>query len=112
MDADRVAGRGQFALDIVNGQIAFAHSDDEIAHPIAGGGVLRSGACRLKEAVAVVGFVAELMTKDAEGAGRIAKAARDLGRRKLIAEVSAESFVLALERRIGCREEEGGLPIR
>jgi len=69
VDADRVAGRGQFALHVVDGQIPFAHGDDEFANLVSGGGELRSAAGRLNEAVAVVGVMAELMTEDAKGAG-------------------------------------------
>jgi len=56
--------------------------------------------------------VAELMTEDAEGAGRIVEAARRFGGRELLDEVGAEGFVLAMERLFGERKKAGGLGFR
>jgi len=56
--------------------------------------------------------VAELMTQHPEGAGRITEAPRSFGGKKSFEEVGAESFVLAMERLLGCKEEGGGLGFR
>jgi hypothetical protein len=48
--------------------------------------------------------MAELMAKDAEGAGGVAEAAGDVGRGLLIDEVGAEGFVLALHGELGARK--------
>ena len=49
--------------------------------------------------------VAELVTQDAEGAWRVAEAASDVGGGLLVNEVSTESFVLALQRKLRGEEE-------
>ena len=49
--------------------------------------------------------VAELITQDAEGAGRVAEAASDVAGKLLIDEVSAEGFVLALQGELGGEKE-------
>ena len=49
--------------------------------------------------------VPELMTQDAEGAGRIAEAAGDVGRGLFLDEVSAEGLVLALHGELRGQEE-------
>ena len=50
-------------------------------------------------------MVAELMTKDAEGAGRVAEALGHLRRGILLDEEGAQSLVLALERELGGNKE-------
>jgi len=56
--------------------------------------------------------VAELMTEDAETAGGIAKRRAVSAEGKLLDEVGAKGFILAMERRFGVEEEGGGLGFR
>ena len=49
--------------------------------------------------------VAELITQNAEGAGRIAEAAGDVGGRLVLDEVSTQGFVLALHGELRRQEE-------
>ena len=49
--------------------------------------------------------VAELVTQDAEGAGRIAEAAGDVGGGLVLDEVSTEGFILALHGELRGQEE-------
>jgi hypothetical protein len=65
-----------------------------------------------EEGGALLRIVAELMTQDAEGAGRIAEAQGGFRRRELVDEVGAEGFVLAVQRLFGGKEEGGGLGFR
>ena len=58
-----------------------------------------------------MGIVAEFMTENAKGAGRIAEPLGDFGGGELFEVVSAKSFVLALQRRLGRREEVSGLEV-
>jgi hypothetical protein len=58
-----------------------------------------------EEGSAFLRVVAELIAKDAEGAGGVAEAAGDVAGGLLIDEVSAEGFVLALHRGLGGKEE-------
>jgi hypothetical protein len=62
-----VSGPGQFGADVVDGEVAFAHGDDEFADAIACWGLgVRCGLG--KEGSAFVRVVAELVAEDAEGA--------------------------------------------
>ena len=96
---------GQFALDVVDGQVALAQGDGQLTDRIAGGGKARPGRDGLKEAAVLVGQVAKLVTEDAEGAGGIAEAPSDLKGGESFDEVGAAGFVLTLERVIGGEEE-------
>ncbi len=58
-----------------------------------------------EEGSAFLRVVAELITQDAEGAGRVAEAAGDVAGKLLIDEVSAEGFVLALQGELRGEEE-------
>jgi hypothetical protein len=58
-----------------------------------------------EEGSALLGIVAELMAKDAEGAGGVAEATGHLGRGLLIDEVGTEGFVLALHGELRGQEE-------
>jgi hypothetical protein len=100
-----VLPRGQFALDVVDREVALAQGHHPLADRIAGGRRVRTGE-GAEEGGAFLGVVAELVAEDAEGAGRIAEAPRRLGGRELFDEVGAEGLVLAMQRPLG-REEEG-----
>ena len=58
VNADGVASGGQFALNVVDGQVLFAKSDDEFTGPIAQGSVVGPSAKDLKESLAKVAVVA------------------------------------------------------
>ena len=66
----------------------------------------------LEEGGALVGFMAELMTEDAESAWGVIKAAGDLGRRQFIQKIGAEGFVLAVKRGFGSEKELGLTRVR
>src|SRR5262249_41291097 len=108
-DAAAVAGLGQLALDVIDGQVAFAHGEDQVADRILrgrGGGLLARGG---KEGGAPVCVVAKLMAQDTEGAGGVAEAFGDLRRGKVIHEACAERLVLVLHGRCGSDEEASSL---
>jgi len=107
VDADGVPGVGEFALDVVDGQVAFAHGDDEFADRIANRGIAWSVLHDPEEAGAFVGIVAKLMAKDAEGAGGIAEAACDFVRRQPPDEKGTERFILTVEGAVGSEKEAG-----
>ncbi len=100
-----MAGGGQFALHVIDREIAFAHSYRQIPNAVARGRRLRAALRLAEEGSALLGIMAELMAKDAEGAGGVAEAAGHVGRGLLIDEESAEGFVLALHRELGGKEE-------
>ena len=56
--------------------------------------------------------MAELVTEDAEGPGRVAEAAGDLVGGEAFDEVGAEGLVLSVQRRFGGEEEPGHGVIR
>ncbi len=62
-----------------------------------------------EEGRALLGIVAELMTQDAEGAGRITEVPSRFDGRESFDEVGAEGFVLAMQRLFGGEEEGSGL---
>jgi hypothetical protein len=100
-----VAGGGQFALHVIDREIAFAHGDGQIPDAVAGGGGLRSAFGLAEEGSAFLGIVAELIAENAEGARRVAETAGDLGRGLLIDEAGTEGFVLALQGELRGEEE-------
>ena len=102
-----MSGLSQFALDVVDGEVPFAHGHHEFAYLIAGWGVARSRRNRLKEAALLVGVVAKLMAEDTEGAGHVAEAAGDLVGRAAFDEIGAEGFVLSVQGIFGDEEELG-----
>jgi hypothetical protein len=61
----------------------------------------------LEEADLLSGVMAERVTKDAEGTGRVAEASGDLERRTAIDEVVAKGLVLSVQRVFGSEEEVG-----
>src|ERR1035437_5802512 len=105
IDADGVAGGSEFALHVIDGEIALAHGHRQITDPIAGGRRLRSALRLVEEGGAFLRVVAELITQDAEGAGGIAEATGDVGGGLLSEEVSTEGFVLALHGELRGEEE-------
>lgn len=107
-----MTGGGQFPLDVLNGVVLFAQGDDQFADPIACGGVLGSGAWRLKEAGAEGGVMPELVTEAAESGAGVAEAPGHVGGGAVVQEVSAEGLVLALADGFGGQEELGRLGIR
>ena len=92
-----VAGR-QLALDVVDGEVAFAQRHREVADAIADGGVLRAVLGMLEEGRAFGGIVTELVAEDTKGTRGVGEAAGDLGRGAFLDEVGAEGLVLAVER--------------
>jgi len=107
-----MAGGRQFALDVVDGEIPFAHSDGELADTVACGRVSGARAVSLEEAGAEGGVVAELVTEAAERSGGVAELEGNRGSRASIQEVGTEGLVLALAGDIGGLEELGGLGVR
>jgi hypothetical protein len=105
VDGDGVAGGSEFALHVIDREIAFAHSHRQITDAISDGRGLRTTLRQAEEGSAFVGIVAELIAEDAEEAGGVAKAASDVGRGLLIDEEGAEGFVLALQRELRGKEE-------
>ena len=61
-----MSGGRQFTLDIVDGEIAFAHGDGERADRIACGCVAWAVPDLLEEACTFAGVVAELMAEEAK----------------------------------------------
>ena len=106
VDADGVAGLGQFALDVVDGEVALAHGDDQFAHRVTRGCALGPMA-RGAEELALVGVVAKLVAQDAEGAWGVAEASRDLLGGAVFDEVGTQGLVLALQGMFGGKEEPG-----
>src|SRR5262249_45499588 len=106
-DADQVPRFGQVVLDVVDGEIALAHGDGQVAHRIAGRGIARAGACRREEVGPFGGVMAELVTKGAKSAGRVAEPPGDFGGRETVDEVGAQGLVLALAGPFGGKEEMG-----
>ena len=105
VNAGTVPGLGQFALDVIDGEVAFAHAHHQGADAITygrGGRALGEGG---EEAGAEVRVVAELVTQDAERTGGIAEAAGDVRRGKLLNKEGAEGLVLPLQRGLGGKEE-------
>ena len=68
----------EFALDIVDREVAFAHGDGQFADRIAGGRSVTARG-RAEEGGALFRVVAELMAEDAEAAGGIAEAPGGFG---------------------------------
>ena len=105
VDADGVPRVGQFASDVVDGEVSLPHGDGQVPDAIALGGGVRSRGGRGEEHGPLGGIVSELMTEDAKGPGCVAEAVRDLMGGCLLDEVSAEGLVLPLLGRFGGQEE-------
>jgi len=107
VDTDRVAGLGQFPLDVVDGEILLPHRDGQRPYPVPDRGRLRPVLERLKEAGALGGIVPELVTEDPEGPGGVAEAVRhDVGGGALDKE-AAQRFVLPVKGCVGGEKEPG-----
>jgi len=92
------------AFDVVDGEVLFAHPQDQFADGV----FLGLGMGAMLEFTEEVGLgAAEMMAQDAEGAGSIAKAAGDVSRGKTFDEVGPEGLVLALGGGSGFEEEAG-----
>jgi len=91
-----VAGGSEFLLHVIDREIAFPHGHRQIPDAIAGRRGLRSALRLAEEGGALLRVVAELITQDAKGTGRIAEAAGDVGRGFLPEQVSTECLVLTL----------------
>jgi hypothetical protein len=76
---------------------------------VAGRGLAWPGPGSLEEAGPLVGSVAELVAKNAEGAGRVGETACGLGGGKSVDEVGTERLVLPLLGSLGSQEELCGL---
>ena len=107
VDADGVPRVGQFASDVVDGEVSLAHGDGQFRTRSRLGGGVRSRGGRREEHGPLGGIVSELMTEDAKGPGCIAEAMGDLVGGSLLDEVSAEGLVLPLLGRFGGQEEPG-----
>jgi len=100
-----VAGGGEFALHVIDREIALAHSHGQLPNAVAGGRGLRPALWLAKEGSALLGIVAELMAEDAEGARGVTKATGDFDRGLFLDEEGTEGFVLALHGELGGKEE-------
>ncbi len=104
--AERVPRTLECIVDVIDGQVLFAHGDDLIAKAI----LLRSGLRALlgREEKLAVGVLAELMTKNAKAALRVAKALGHLLGGEVVDEVGSQGLVLTVG---GVRgfEEEGSV---
>jgi hypothetical protein len=100
-----VPGVGEFALDVVDGQVPFTHADDELADRIAGWGVVGSVLHDPEEAGAFVGIVAKLVAEYAKGAAGVAEASCHLVGRHPLDEEGAECFILTVQGVVGGKKE-------
>jgi hypothetical protein len=112
MDTDDMAKGGEFALNVVDGQVLFAQSDSAFADQFANGSMIGSKSWRREEGVTLAGIVAELMAENAKGTGRIAEASRDIGGPEFLEVECTQGFVLPLGRQLGSREELSSLQVR
>jgi len=87
-----------FALDVVDGEVAFAQGDDEFADAIAHGCPMRSVLHDAEEAGTLVGIMAKFVAEDAKGAAGVAKAACDFVRRQPLDAVSPLRVLVSIER--------------
>src|SRR5262249_54816780 len=111
VDADLVPCRGEFAVDVINGEVAFAQGDGAVEDWNAGRPGPRLLLGRGEEAGAFAGVVPELMAQDAKGTWRVGEACGDFPGGKLLDKVSAEGFVLALAGPVGLEKEAGRLGV-
>jgi len=98
--AKGMSGLCKFRLNVVDGEVLFAHGDNKLANAVAARGLARTIHWSLKERRALVGVVTKLVAQDAEGPGRIAETGSDFVGAIFFNEVSAECLVLALRGRI------------
>ena len=112
VDADGMPRVGQFASDVVDGEVSLAHGDGQVPNAIALGGGVRPVSGRGEEHGPLGGIVSELMAEDAKGPGCVAEAVRDLVGGQLLDEVGAEGLVLPLLGRFGGQEEPSFRVIR
>jgi len=104
----RVTQRSAFgfkrALDVIDGMILFAQSDNEGARGVGFGLGFRAGLALAEE---IKRLAAELTAQDAESAGAVAETPGDLLRGQIFDEKGAQGLVLALRGRLGLQEEPG-----
>ena len=74
-----MAGGGEFALDVIDGEVAFAHGHGQITNAAAGRSRLRSMQRLAEEGSAFVGVVAEVVAEDAKGTRGVAETPGDVG---------------------------------
>src|SRR3954454_2135434 len=77
VDADGVPCVGQFASDVVDGEVPLPHGDGQVPDAVAFGGGVRSRDGRGEEHGPPGGIVSELMTEDAKGPRCVSEAMRD-----------------------------------
>ena len=94
------------AFDVIDGEVLFAHAEDQLAGRVFLGLGMRA-VLQLTEEVGL--GAAEMMTQNAKRAWGVAKAQGDVGREDAFDEVGTEGLVLALGWGSGI-EEESGLP--
>src|SRR5580700_8853555 len=109
INADGVPRLGELALDVIDGEVAFAQGDDAFADRIAGRAGSQPMMGHREESDAFAGVVPELVAQDAKGAWGVAKARGDFAGGELLGEVGAERFVLTLAGGVRLEEEAGGL---
>jgi hypothetical protein len=80
---------GQLPLAVVDGEIALAHGEGQIAHRIAGRGIAWAGACRREEVGPLGRVMAERIAQGAKGAGRVAEALGDRGGGEVVDKLGA-----------------------
>src|SRR5260221_6279780 len=97
-------------IGVIDGEIALAQGHGELADAVPSGGVVRTGLGLLEKARAFAGVMAELITEEPQGIGRITEAAGGFRARQLLDEVSAERLIFSMEGRFG-GEKAAGLPL-
>jgi len=69
VDADGMTGGSEFALHVIDGEIAFAHGNRQIANAVAGGRGLRTAMRHAEEGSAFLRVVAELIQRTRKAPG-------------------------------------------
>jgi hypothetical protein len=105
IDADAVPGSRQFALDIIDRQVLFAHSDGQVSYPITHGGALGPMFDVRKEGVPFFGIMPKLVAEDAKGSWGVAETTGDILGGLAFDEKGTQGFVLPVEGFFGCQEE-------
>jgi hypothetical protein len=105
VDADGMTSGSEFALHVIDGEIAFAHGYGQITNAVAGGRRLRTAMRQAEEGSAFLGIVPELIAEHAEGAWRVPEAASDVAGGLVIDEEGTEGLVLALQGELRGEEE-------
>lgn len=95
-----MASGGQFALQVVDGEVFRAECDGESADAVASGSRLRPASGQAEEGGALGGVVAGLMAKDAEGVGGVGETAGE--RKKPAAADSVMPFSVLIDMSTWC----------